>query len=344
MILRNLSLQNFRSYTKASFDFSDTTTIIIGPNGIGKSNLIEAVFLLATGKSFRAEKEVQLISFGKKTLRVEGEIEEEKKLEIVFVDQETGFLKKKYLVNGVSKRRADFAGHIAAVLFTPADLDLVSGQPSNRRRFLDEVLEQVDVDYRIAHATYTKALRQRNALLSLAQETGRRNEKQFEYWDELLIRTGNVITEKREELIKVINEQKKDFFDCILFYDKSTISTQRLEQYEAAEIGAGVTLVGPHRDDILFKISGEKDARYFASRGQQRLIVLEMKIFEINFMKEKTGKNPILFLDDIFSELDDKNIGKILGIMNHHQAIITTTHKEFVENASLKEVKMIELK
>ncbi len=352
MLLKSLTLQNFRNYSKAAFSFSPKTTIIIGPNAIGKTNLMESLFLLATGKSFRAEKEKQLIQFGKSVARVTGELEEsegdKEKLEIVFADQGTTFLKKKYLVNGVARRRVDFAGHITAVLFTPLDLELVSGQPGNRRRFLDEVLEQVDMDYRVAHTTYTKALRQRNALLEQVQETGSRNPKLFAYWDDLLIRTGQVLSYKREEFIEFINARQKDFFPCLLTYDKSVISEERLLQYKDAEVGAGVTLVGPHRDDVLIQSYHEKskdlvDVRYFASRGQQRLVTLELKLSQISYLKDKTSTEPLLLLDDIFSELDSGNIQKILSFAGKQQVIISTTHKEFVEDIGLKEVEMIEL-
>lgn len=348
MIVKTLTLQNFRNYSKASFTFSDTTTIIIGPNAIGKTNLMESLFLLATGKSFRAEKEKQLIQFGKQVSRIKASIKDDETLEIVFADQGTPFLKKKYLVNGVARRRVDFAGNITAVLFTPLDLELVSGQPGNRRRFLDEVLEQVDMDYRVAHTTYTKALRQRNALLEQVQETGIRNPKLFAYWDDLLIRTGQVLSYKREEFIEFINARQKDFFPCLLTYDKSVISEERLLQYKDAEVGAGVTLVGPHRDDILIQTYHEKskelvDVRYFASRGQQRLVTLELKLSQIAFLRHRTGTDPLLLLDDIFSELDSKNITKILTLAGKHQVIITTTHKEFVEDVGLTDVEMIEL-
>lgn len=323
------------------------TTVIIGPNAIGKSNLMESLFLLATGKSFRAEKEKQLIQFGKQVSRIKAELEEDS-LEIIFADQGTAFLKKKYLVNSVARRRVDFAGHITAVLFTPVDLELVSGQPGSRRRFLDEVLEQVDMDYRVAHTTYTKALRQRNALLEQVQETGVRNARQFEYWDEIVIRTGNVLTYKREEFIESINARQKEFFPCLLTYDKSVISEERLAQYKDAEVGAGVTLVGPHRDDVIIQSYNEEskemvDVRYFASRGQQRLVTLELKLAQISYLKDKTQTQPLLLLDDIFSELDSKNIQKIFTLTGRGQVIITTTHEEFVAGIGLEDVEMIEL-
>ena len=252
------------------------------------------------------------------------------------------------MVNGVSRRRTDFAGKIPVVLFTPQDLDLVSGQPGNRRRFLDEVLEQVDNEYRIALTTYTKGLRQRNALLEQVQETGVRNPKLFSYWDELLIKTGQVLTYKREEFIEYINAKQKDFFPCLLTYDKSVISEERLLHYKDAEVGAGVTLVGPQRDDMIIQAYHETskelvDVRYFASRGQQRLVTLELKLAQLAYIKERTGTEPVLLLDDIFSELDNSNIAKILTFAGGHQVIITTTHKEFVEDLGLKEVEMIEL-
>src|SRR5213082_489910 len=128
MLLKRLTLQNFRNYSKVNFNFHDKTTIIIGPNAAGKTNLIESIYLLATGKSFRAEKEKQLIQFGKTVCRIRGDLDEAEKLEIVLSDQGTAFLKKKYLVNGVARRRVDFAGRLTCVLFTPSDLDLVSGQ------------------------------------------------------------------------------------------------------------------------------------------------------------------------------------------------------------------------
>lgn len=354
MILKTIVLQNFRNYPKATFIFDPQITIIIGQNAVGKTNLIEAVFLLATGKSFRASPpaggEKQLIAFGKQVYRVKGSVikeDEDMELEVVS-SQAEHLLKKKYLVNGISKRRVNFAGNLPVVLFTPTDLDIVTGQPASRRRYLDEILEQVDFDYRVALGIYSKALRQRNALLVNVQETGYRNEKRFAYWDELLIANGKIVTKKREELIEYINRRKKDFFAFTLLYDKSIMSAERLAQYKGAEVGAGVTLVGPQRDDVVIKayhdISQElEDVKHFSSRGQQRLIVLELKESQISFIQESSQERPVLLLDDIFSELDSGNIAKILRLMQNHQTIITTTHKEFVSKNMPEKHGMIEL-
>ncbi len=337
MILENIALQNFRSYTKSNFSFSPGTTVIVGPNTSGKTNFIEAIYLLATGKSFRAEKDVELIRFGEELGRVKGKIDDTE-LEVVLTTQ-----LKKYLVNGVAKRRVDFVGNLTAVLFSPADLEIIIDSPGIRRNFLDQAIIQVDREYRQAHLIYTKAIRQRNALLQKAKETGIRNQKMFDYWDNLVILHGQIITNKREEFIAFINKSKKYVFELFITYDKSVISKERLLQYKDAEVGAGVTLVGPHRDDFLVFMDADKEVKSFGSRGQQRLAVLQLKLLEMQHIEETTGKKPLLLLDDIFSELDNGHIQMVSQMIGKNQTILTTTHKEFVGNKFLKEASMIEL-
>jgi len=350
MILSSLSLQNFRSYSKAKFSFDPHLTIIVGPNASGKTNLVEAVSLLSTGKSFRTSKEKQVISFGETMARISSEVlelSEATKVEVVVSDM-PGQMFKKYFINGVSKRRASLAGLVPVVLFTPLDLDLVSGQPGSKRRFLDEVLEQTDQEYAAALLLYSKALRQRNALLEFVQKTGRRDAERFSYWDNLLISNGQRVTEKREALIAYINTQEKQLFPFMLTYDKSVISHERLLQYKDAEIGAGVTLVGPQRDDVMIQskhpISKElEDAKYFCSRGQQRLVALELKKSQISYLQKQLQTQPLLVLDDIFSELDGEHIKQVLHLTHDFQTIITTTHKEFIDADIGKDKAVIEL-
>ena len=346
-MLKSIHLQNFRSYKKTDFTFSNTSTLIVGPNTIGKSNLLEAIFLISTGKSFRTDKDSQMLLLGKEVGRVKAKVDD-LELEVVVTNGNVGGIKsqyKKFLVNGVSKRRVDFAGNLLAVLFSPADLEIIVDSPSLRRNFLDNVLEQVDREYRIASITFTKSLRQRNALLELAKEKGIRNEKQFEYWDNLVIQNGQIITQKRQEFIDFVNNSKKDIFNFFINYDKSIISRQRLDQYSLEEKLAGVTLVGPHRDDfsIIMKGKSEEDVKYFGSRGQQRLAILQLKTLEINFIEKTVGKRPLLLLDDIFSELDTGHINLVLDQIGKQQTILTTTHKEFVAKIVLKKMEVIEL-
>jgi len=353
MILNSISLQNFRSYQKSEFNFSKEITLIIGPNTAGKSNLVEAIFFLSTGKSFRIDKDDQLIKFGKEVARIKSKVDE-KDLEVVIAKGGvSGSLRplKKYLVNGVSKRKVDFAGNFFAVLFAPNDLEIIISGPSKRRDFIDNILIQTDREYRLAIGFYEKGLRIRNALLHKAKETGIRQEKEFVYWDHLLIVQGQKITKKREEFIKYLNDSKKDILDFKIFYDRSLISKERLFQYKDAEVGAGLTLVGPHRDDFVINLvenspdgEEEHDIKYFGSRGQQRLAILQLKILELDYIEFKTGVRPTLLLDDIFSELDEGHINLILDMIGGQQTIMTTTHKEFVPKRLLKQVSVIELK
>ena len=246
-------------------------------------------------------------------------------------------MKKQYLINGVAKRRSSFSGILPTVFFTPLDLSIVSGQPSEKRRYLDAILEQTDQEYASALLLYGKALRQRNALLENAQKYGRRDEERFAYWDDILLINGKSITEKREGLIAYINNVKKKLFDFTLVYDKSLMSRERLLQYKDAEIGAGMTLVGPQRDDVIIQSMHPvsevfEDVKYFCSRGQQRLVALELKNSHILYLREQLQVQPLLVLDDIFSELDSSHIDHIISLINNFQTIITTTHKEFIKD------------
>ncbi|MBI2031684.1 MAG: DNA replication and repair protein RecF [Candidatus Levybacteria bacterium] len=358
MFLKSLRLTNFRNYAKSEFEFNSDTILIVGPNTSGKTNFAEGIFFLSVGRSFRAEKDGESVSFGKEVAHItgtvvfskEGKIEDGTKLEVAIQKgDEDGTARKKYKVNGVAKRRLDFAGNLVSVLFLPEHLDIIIDSPSLRRNFLDNVLEQVDRDYRAATISFTKGLRQRNALLDHARESGIRNEKQFEYWDNLLIESGSIITQKREEFITFINDSRKDIFDFAVFYDKSVISKARLLQYKEAEASSGVTLVGPHRDDVSFHMYNNTrrtthDIKQFGSRGQQRLTILQLKLIELTFIESTIGQRPILVLDDIFSELDQDHIKLVLEEIHGQQTILTATHKEFFDSQFLKKAGVIELK
>lgn len=349
MFLKNLILQNFRSYEKANFEF-DKKTLIIGPNTAGKTNIIEAISLLSNGKSFKADKDVQMLRLGQKIGRVSGRVGPTD-LEAVLTTGEIDGNRtptKKYLVNGVSKRRLDFVGNLQTVIFSPLDLEIIIGSPANRRNFMNDVLEQIDFDYRVALSEYEKGIRQRNSLLDLTRKLGKRDVKQFEYWDNLVIKYGGILTEKREALVNYLNAAMKDIFDFAVVYDKSIISYDRLLEYQEEEFLAGVTLVGPHRDDLFFEMFNNEtqtasDIKSFGSRGQQRLAVLQLKLLQLKFFEEKKNESPLLLLDDIFSELDEGHINLVLEMLQHNDTVITTTHKEFVPQKYLDGFKVIEL-
>jgi len=346
MILKKLRLQNFRNYKKQEFEFSDKTTLIVGPNTSGKTNMLEGIYLLASGKSFRAGLEQEMIAYDQDLSRVKGRIlnKERTDLEIILTRGEVlgeKVAKKKYQVNGVSKRAIDFVGKLMSVYFGPEDLDLVTNSPSLRRKYLDSVLSQVDREYSRSALSYEKGLRQRNKLLERIREEGALR-SQLLFWDQLLIKNGDYITQKREEFIEFVNSLQFSVFSFQLEYDKSIISPARLEDYAEEEVAAGATLVGPHRDDFGFKLKG-KDLSAYGSRGEQRLSILWLKLCELEFITQAVGERPILLLDDIFSELDKKHRKLVLDIIPLQQTIITTAEQEMVEKDYLKKIEMVKL-
>lgn len=350
MRIKELQLTNFRNFSGKTVSFSPATTLIIGNNGSGKTNLLEALFLLSTGRSFRATRENQMINNGAELARLQAQTTTNA-LEIVLTTGEVNgqkMAKKRYWLNGVVKRRMDFIGHLRAVLFRPEDIDLILGSPSLRRDYLDMVLEPVDWQYRRCNLAYQKGLRQRNKLLQRIRE-GEAQKSQLLFWDQLLIKNGDLISQKRQQLIEFFNQQliagKRE---ARLDYDNSPLSHERLEKYQAAEIGAGKTLIGPHRDDIRFNLKlirqlteqnakfGQRDLALYGSRGEQRMAILAVKLAELAFISQQAQEKPLLLLDDIFSELDEHNRQLVWELVTQHQTIITTTDETLPQQTSGK--------
>lgn len=340
--MRKVTLQNFRNYAKRSFDFSGGTTLIVGPNAVGKTNVLEAMEILATGKSFRAEAEKEVIREGQQVGRIVGETGDNE-LEIIWDDRER--FQKLYKVNGVGKRQVDFVGNLRAVLFSPQDIEIATDSPSTRRRYLDSVLSQTSKEYRLAAHIYERALRQRNRLLWRIREEGV-SRQQLSYWDELLINNGSIIHEHRKNYLEFLNGLKPAIFPVSLKYDHSVISQERLQKYAREEVAAAATLVGPHRDDFAIEKhhqQHEENVRSYGSRGEQRLAVFAIKLGELEYIKRMTSDSPVLLLDDIFSELDHVNRHHVLEVIPKQQTIMTTTDLHLVDKRLLKKVETIEL-
>ena len=377
-MIRKLNLSNFRNFKSKHLEFSDKITTIVGPNASGKTNILESLFLLSTGKSFKARVESETIQYSSDIARIIGNTSNESSisnthLEVVQTRGENGWPRKKLLVNGVPKRLIDFAGNFRTVLFGPWDLDIVTGSPSLRRRFLDTVLSQVDREYRRSILSYEKGLRQRNRVLWTMREypTGSSGRDKLLFWNQLLIKNGNYITEARENFIDFCNSHQSQITSHYsLEYDMSLISEGRLEQYKEEEIAAATTLVGPHRDDFIFLKSNTsnksstgnigRELASFGSRGEQRMGILWLKMAELDYIEKcstldstpsadlssltirrSADSRPTLLLDDIFSELDHEHREVVMQISKKQQTIITTADPHFVSN--LKKVERIEL-
>lgn len=349
MLLKNLKLQHFRSYSKKNLSFHDGLTIISGPNTIGKTNILEAIFLIAAGKSFRADNDPEMISYKDEVAHVRCDLDkngDKEKLEMFLTRGHLYGKKiasKKYLVNGVSRKMTDFVGRLKVCLFWPEDLELVTDSPSIRRKYLDFVLTQTDKEYLRLLRIYEKGLRFRNRLLEKIRE-GQAKREELIYWNNLVIQSGSYLTKKRSEFIEYINSMQdlldsKSFF---LTYNSSIISESRLDQYAEEEVQAGTTLVGPHRDDIRFQIN-KRDLSRFGSRGEQRLGILWLKLRELAFIKEKSVENPVLLLDDIFSEFDHHNRQVVFAHIGYQQTIITTTDMHLIDKKFIKDAQLINL-
>ena len=335
MRLERLELDNFRSYKKKTFHFGDLT-VLLGPNAVGKTNVLEAIHLLSSGNSFRAGVTEEMIHFGAELAHVTGIVASngDELISVGVVLTPGVYLgkrisKRRYLVDGAPRTRARFVGRLVSVLFRPEDLRLVEGSPSRRRSFLDEVLEQGSVNYARALTSYEGALRRRNKILDLIREGTARRE-QLAFWDATLIKNGNILTDQRRDLLQYLSSIEVEFGNYKLEYDASTISEARLKQYEEEEVAAGYTLVGPHKDDfVIFSKNGdERDLMKYGSRGEQRLAVLFMKLGILQYLEEKLSVKPILLLDDIFSELDEKHRKEVLKMTEGRQTIITTAEEE----------------
>lgn len=340
MILTSLTLQNFRNYTKKTITFSSAVTLITGANAAGKTNILEAIMMLVTGKSFRAGVDREAIRWQSQVSVLSCEVldgEEKIKLELYITQGDVGGKKaplKKYLVNGVPRRMVDFIGVLRAVLFWPEDLEIVTDSPSVRRRYLDTVLVQVDREYRRNLLSYERGLRQRNKLLDVINE-GKATRSQLLFWDQLLIRAGGYLTDTRTAYIDFVNKTKLTRHNFRLVYDKSVISELRLEQYKEEEIAAKATLVGPHRDDFMIQSVEHghannftsRDLGTYGSRGEQRLAVLWLKLAQLEYIEHVVGNSPLLLLDDIFSELDEEHRELVGELTKRQQTVITSAEK-----------------
>lgn len=310
------------------FAFSPQTTLIVGPNASGKTNILEAIMLLATAKSFRADQDREAIRWKEHRATVQCHLSNAEgvtRLELSIANGDGGEQRtpsKAYFVNGVPRRQVDFMGHLRAVLFWPEHLELVTNSPSLRRSYLDSVLVQVDREYRRNLLSYERGLRQRNRLLHMISD-GRASREHLLFWNQLLVKAGGYLTQKRSELIDFYNRHSWEKGYAIS-YGKSVISDARLKQYADEEVAAKATLVGPHRDDFLVSMGGNNLSKY-GSRGEQRLAVLWMKRAELAFITERVGERPILLLDDMFSELDSRHRQLVVELIGRQQTILTSS-------------------
>jgi len=349
MKLTKLQLENFRNYAKFSYDFpSDKELIVVvGPNGTGKTNFLEAIYLLSLGKSFRSLVHDDLVNWENEYLRCTAKAsidDEDCSLEVFYSMLPTR--RKNFKKNGVNLKNSEYLGNLLTVLFHPEDLNMLYLNPSLRRRYMDIVLSQTDRNYLLSLSKYKKTLKQRNALLAQIREAHFNNLNEaalledLAAWNEEIVKYGTPIIEKRLEFTAFLNKNIEEIYSSISG-EKERISIEYVSKISNPSALPGIyfeilsarqrhdifkaeTSIGPHREDLAFYLNG-KNICASASRGEFRTLLLALKLAEIDFIKEKTGKNPILLLDDVFSELDRKRQLHLLKSIKGCQTIITTT-------------------
>lgn len=393
MHLKHLSLANFRNYVRLELELPPGIILVQGENAQGKTNLLEAIYYLATARSPYATADRELINWLAEEeeltfARLVGQMQKDvalQRLEITLLKElasetDSYDLKKHIRINGVPKRVLDLIGQLNVVLFLPQDIDLVAGSPSGRRRYLDTTICQFDSLYCRTLRRYSRVLTQRNHLLRQLQER-RGNLDQLRFWDQKLAEDGAHLVARRREVIAELEELAKAIHLELtgqdehlslryepsirmpdthyqiplelgserrlgIRYSESSLTESFLEQLREItreEIQRGMSLIGPHRDDLRF-LAGGVDMRIYGSRGQQRTVVLALKLAEVKLLAEETGEQPIMLLDEVMSELDEPRRHYLMKAIDcSQQAILTTTHwnaysPEFLAQATLLRV------
>jgi len=355
--IKSLQLKNYRNYENLNLNFNKRFNVIYGNNAQGKTNIIEAIFVCASGRSHRTSKDYDLLKIGSDFyyINLELKVEDvEKNIEIIY--DKNG--KKRIKINEIPlKKIGELMGNLNAVMFSPEDILLIKEGPSERRRFVDITISQFKPSYFFDLQQYAKIILQRNALLKNMHDNIDKNIS-LDIWNENLAKTGARIIKARNEFIKKIdmlacrkhmtltnyNEKlnikynpsiKSGDYEDVKAIEKDFLCI--IEHNLKREIAAGTTLAGPQRDDIDFLIN-DKSLKIFGSQGQQRTAMLALKLSEVEIIKEYTASSPVLLLDDVMSELDSKRRQYLFENIGDVQTFITTTEKSVFENIFNDEV------
>jgi len=341
--VNTLQLAQFRNFASRSFDFKELV-LVVGPNGSGKTNLIEAIRMLSLMKSFRARSDQETIEFEKDYFRIEADFQpgndEQKasKIALFLGKDELGGFRKGVKISGVTKRLTEAIGSIKTVLFTADELNLVGGPPIKRRHFMDFLLSQLDRKYLFALAQYKQVLRQRGELLNWIK-LGQAAATELETWDPGLVEHGQYILGKRQKLVEFFNQILPEAMRLEPRF--KLLSLETLKQSMAKDIALAATTVGPHRDDFELILNNKSLAKY-GSRGQWRKAITLLKVAEVEYIFHISKEKPVLLADDLFSELDLTN-RQLVEFRNVGQSIYTTPEISLVPEPLRKQAQIIEL-
>jgi DNA replication and repair protein RecF len=331
-MITDLRLQHFRSYTDASFELGLGVNIVVGPNASGKTNLLEAVLVLARGSSYRA-KDAELVQFGRDWARLDANVPGSSRTVKIELN---GVAKKTFVIDDQELSRMTQQRALPVVLFEPDHLLLLSGSPDLRRTFMDDLIEQTVPGFGATRQHYRRVLAQRNSLL---KKNPRGLAEQLFVWNVRLSELGGRVAQERQRLVHNFNERIAEIYSSLAGraddvavqyaspFPPNTYETallHKLEQSIELDVQRGFTAYGPHRDDMAVLIGGHP-VQEAASRGEIRTLVLALKILELHLLEQVRGQKPLLLLDDVFSELDGKRRQALTKFVNSYQTFITTT-------------------
>ena len=365
MNIERLQLTNYRNYESLALEFSPKINVFIGENAQGKTNVMESIYVLAMAKSHRTSNDKELIRWEQDYGKIEGVVQ--KRYGSVPIELTVSKKGKKGKINHLEQSRlSEYIGQMNVVMFAPEDLNVVKGSPQIRRRFIDMEIGQISPVYLHDLLTFQKILKQRNHLLKANQgRASLANDVMFDVYTEQYIQAAVKIIRKRYEFMELLQDwaepihagisQGKEKL-VIKYRAVSGMETEwsaeemtahlekKLAEAKQREIERGVTLVGPHRDDLQFLVN-DYDVQVYGSQGQQRTTALSLKLAEIELIKQETKEAPILLLDDVLSELDDYRQSHLLNtIQGEVQTFVTTTSVDGIHHETIKNAEMFHVK
>ncbi len=357
MFIESLQVKNYRNYENQQMDFENKVNVILGENAQGKTNIMESIYVLAMAKSHRTSNDKDLIRWDEEYAKIEGRVK--KRTTSIPIEIQISKKGKKAKVNHMEQQKlSQYVGNMNVVMFAPEDLNLVKGSPQLRRRFLDMEIGQVSPLYLYDYSQYQKILQQRNHFLKMLQVKKQGNLDMLEVLTDQFIEYAVKILEKRFQFLALLQnwaepihkgisrdletlqikyKPSADVLESMSLSKMVEVYKEKFDKIKQREIDRGITLFGPHRDDLLFFVNG-RDVQTFGSQGQQRTTALSLKLAEIELIHSEIGEYPILLLDDVLSELDDYRQSHLLNtIQGKVQTFVTTTSVEGIDHATLNE-------
>ena len=345
MFLKNISVLNYKNFSEANFDFDAKINCFVGKNGIGKTNILDAIYHLANGKSYFNPLAVQNIKHGEEFFVVDGEFKKNNRTEQILCSLKKGQKKILKRNSKLYERLSDHIGFIPLVIISPADRDLIVEGSETRRKFMDSVISQLDNSYLQELIQYQKIISQRNALLKYFALNHVFENDTLSIYNEQLNNLGKIIFDKREhflvDFIPIFNKYHQEITNSsetvqLIYqsdlFEKDTLTL--LEENLSKDRVLQYTSVGVHKDDLSFEINNYP-IKKFGSQGQQKSFLIALKLAQFDFVKKQSGEKPILLFDDIFDKLDEFRVSKIIEMVNNEefgQLFISDTHPERTED------------